>query len=84
MDKEHATVDSPSNGSDKDAYPSHDQEKAIPPGGVIGAKRQPGVDGVPENFRELDFRTRNGLNLRSFQRRTLSPLFSRRNTKRYR
>lgn len=73
MDKERVVVESPSNGSDKEAYPAHDHEKAIPAGGVHGAKRQPGVDGVPENFRELDFRTRNGLNLRSFTRRKLSP-----------
>jgi amino acid transporter len=69
MSKEHH-VDTPSNGSDKEAIPHHhDHEKGIHPGGTIGAARQPGVDGIPENFRELDFRTRNGLNLRSFTRR---------------
>lgn len=63
-------VDSQSNGSEKETSP-HDHEKAIPPGGVVGYAKQPGVDGVPANFRELDFMTRNGLNFRSFGRRKL-------------
>lgn len=55
----------PSNGSDHDI----DHEKHITPGDVHGYDKQPEHDGVPENFREEDFMTRNGLNLRSFQRR---------------
>jgi len=62
----------PSNGSDHDI----DHEKHVVPGGVIGAQKQPGQDGVPENFREQDFMTRNGLNLRSFQRRMLMRVIS--------
>jgi amino acid transporter len=31
------------------------------------------VEGVRDDFREDDFMTRNGLNLKSFQRRTFSP-----------
>lgn len=39
-----------------------------------GARRHSVGDGfVPENLREADFRTRNGLNLKSFQRRTYPP-----------
>ena len=72
MSTEQKVVDSPpSNGSDKEGY-THDHEKAIPPGGTVGATRQPGVDGVPSDFRELDFMTRNGLNARSFTRRKSS------------
>ncbi|OHW94190.1 amino-acid permease inda1-like protein, partial [Colletotrichum incanum] len=41
--------------------PTYDSEK--------GAHNTVGEGHVPENFREDDFRTRNGLNLRSFQRR---------------
>ena len=59
MEKEHHTVDTA--GS-----PHTDSEK--------GPARRPsaGHDGVPQNFREEDFMTRNGLNLRSFQRRECS------------
>ncbi len=32
-------------------------------------KHEPGDGYVPEDFREQDFLTRNGLNLKSFQRR---------------
>jgi len=64
-------ADSPSNGSDHGHVhgQDHDHEKHLAPGGVIGYHKQPGQDGIPENFRELDFMTRNGLNLRSFKRR---------------
>ncbi|EFQ34942.1 amino acid permease [Colletotrichum graminicola M1.001] len=41
--------------------PTYDSEK--------GAHGTVGSNGVPDDFREDDFRTRNGLNLRSFQRR---------------
>lgn len=68
MEHDTKVADSPSNGSDR--VHSHDNEKAHPPpGAVVGLQKQPGQDGVPENFRELDFMTRNGLNLRSFGRR---------------
>jgi amino acid transporter len=43
----------------------HDSEKGV-------HVASPGHGDVPEDFRESDFRTRNGLNLKSFQRRTLS------------
>jgi hypothetical protein len=66
MTTEKVVGDSPSNGSDHDHV---DHEKHIQPGGVIGYDKQPGQDGIPENFREQDFMTRNGLNFRSFQRR---------------
>lgn len=70
MSAEQKVGDSPSNSSDKDVHShDHDHEKALPPGGVVGYAHQPGQDGVPENFREQDFMTRNGLNLRSFKRR---------------
>jgi len=45
----------------------HDSEKAhvaAPHGRAV-----PGENGVPANFREADFMTRNGLNFKSFQRR---------------
>ena len=58
----------PSNGSDKEALPTEDSEK-----GVGQTSRRAGHDGVPENFREHDFMTRNGLNLRSFQKRKCDP-----------
>ena len=35
------------------------------------------VEGVRADYREEDFMTRNGLNLKSFQRRTFSPPFYR-------
>jgi hypothetical protein len=41
----------------------HDSEKGV-------QLHAPGDGTVPENFRETDFRTRNGLNLKSFKRRT--------------
>jgi hypothetical protein len=63
----------PSNGSDKEALPTHDSEK-----GVGQTARRAGHDGVPENFREQDFMTRNGLNLRSFQKRKCDPHLQRR------
>jgi amino acid transporter len=40
----------------------HDSEKGV-------RVASPGHGDVPEDFRESDFRTRNGLNLKSFQRR---------------
>jgi hypothetical protein len=47
-----------------------DEEK--PP---LGQTRRPsaGEGGIPVNFREEDFLTRNGLNLKSFQRREFCP-----------
>ncbi|ETN36821.1 uncharacterized protein HMPREF1541_07808 [Cyphellophora europaea CBS 101466] len=54
MEKEPVTLQSPS-----------DSEK----GAVRRPSAQPGDGTVPQNFREQDFLTRNGLNLKSFQRR---------------
>lgn len=44
-----------------------DEEK--PPLGDPARRPSAGENGVPINFREEDFLTRNGLNLKSFQRR---------------
>lgn len=48
--------------------PTYDSEK--------GARHTAGDGHVPENFREDDFMTRNGLNLKSFQRRECIPLYT--------
>lgn len=70
----HADLTPPPDFSEKAPPPAFDAERGAaekeerghsPPRHV----RRPGEDGVPENFRELDFLTRNGLNLRSFQKR---------------
>jgi amino acid transporter len=66
MSKEETAIGgSPPSHSSTDLPPVHDAEKAH----VTPHRAVPGQDGVPENFREVDFMTRNGLNLRSFTRR---------------
>jgi len=67
MQDEKHTMAPPSPHTSDDIPPAHDAEKAHVPAGHGGAV--PGENGVPANMREDDFMTRNGLNLRSFQRR---------------
>lgn len=59
--------------------PLHYDKEALahsPSDSEKGHERRPsaGDGSVPQNFREQDFMTRNGLNLKSFQRRELPPL----------
>ena len=65
--EEHAVGTTPPSHTSDELPSHHDSEKghiAAEPGHAVA-----GENGVPANLREDDFMTRNGLNLRSFQRR---------------